>query len=100
MKKYTLMRACLDDPDTFKSLTITNRQKKLFEFVQRLGSSGCKARDVSNAFNITVQNASGSLIRLFRCGYLLRRSIEQQSGGFEWEYYADPNLEQTEERQV
>lgn len=41
---------------------------------------------IATTFAISVQSASARLEKLYRKGYLTRKSVQQDSGGYEWEY--------------
>jgi len=71
--------------DRIKFLMISPRDRVIRAFV--VNKREATASDVAKEFNISIQNASGTLTKLYRKGYFRRNEQLQDSGGYEWVYY-------------
>lgn len=70
-----------------RALMLTEAQIELFLLVKsgKLQNSS----QVAKHYRVSTQNAFNKLNRLYSAGYIMRRSIEAPSGGFEYVYYVD-----------
>ena len=59
------------------------------ELVKKIGkASFITAAEISKDLNVSIQNASSKLNRLYRAGYLERLATSAKSGGIEYVYKA------------
>ena len=63
----------------------TEGTKELFDYI--LENPSVTTSMVVSKFNLSVQNASNKLNRLWRDGYVLRRERVSLSGGTEYQYF-------------
>ena len=71
--------------DRVKELLLTKSDIELIEYIK--GKRGVTAADISEYKNVTIQNSSAKLKRLFDQGYLIRRESKAISGGIEYVYW-------------
>ncbi len=69
-----------------EELDLTAAQQKVMLYVRTLPNTGTGSWDLARAHNISVTNASLQLRHLYDRGYLIRESIPQDSGGYEFLY--------------
>lgn len=70
-----------------RALLLTDSQVELVRAVELAGSMSTETLAVK--LNITSQNASAKLNRLYRAGYLHRKIVSAKSGGIEYIYTVD-----------
>jgi len=66
-------------------LSLTYRQFTIYSHVLVLESLSTK--DIADKFEITIQNASVQMKKMYDLGYLGRDEIPQESGGIEHSYH-------------
>jgi predicted transcriptional regulator len=89
MTNTQLMRLSFTHRKALKDLSISQRQ---FELVQSLEGEKITSRELSDKYDICLQNASIQLKALYTKGYLIREKIEDKTGGYLFEYTANPLL--------
>ena len=81
----TIRKAVLDGKsETIRRLLLNSQQIWLIGVVEK--KSSCTAREVSNMLNISIQNASAKLNRLYAAGYIDRHAMPAETGGIEYLY--------------
>jgi len=83
MDENELRKAIIADPQTVRSLLLSAQAVELVNWVKirRLTSS-----ELSDGAGISIQNASVKLNTLYKKGYLRRKRLIHESGGFEYIY--------------
>ena len=84
-----LMRVAYNNYENLRDLSISKRQ---FELITYLDGKKATSRDIANKYNICVQNASQQLNNVYRKGYLIREEISDKTGGYIFQYTANPFL--------
>ena len=88
-KDIELMKVSFNNYAKLRALSISKRQ---FEIISTLNGKFATSRDISEYYDICVQNASQQLKNLFSKGYLTRTEIEDKTGGYLFEYTANKLL--------
>ena len=85
INKKMIMRLVLDGRSSeIRSLMLCRSQLDLYEKTLKAGE--LTAKQVSDAYGISIQNASMKLVALFKKGYLARDVESADSGGIEYVY--------------
>ena len=85
----TIRKAVMDGKsDYIRRLLLNSHQIWLVQFIDK--KSFCTAREVANMLDVSIQNASAKLNRLYAAGYITRKSIPAETGGIEYLYMAKP----------
>jgi len=88
-KDIETMKVAFNNYVELRELSISKRQ---FEIINALNGKFATSRDLSEHYDICVQNASQQLKNLFGKGYLTRVEIEDKTGGYLFEYTANELL--------
>lgn len=88
-KDIDIMKIAFNNYVKLRELSISKRQ---FEIISRLNGKFATSRDISEHYDICVQNASQQLKNLFSKGYLTRVEIDDPTGGYLFEYTANSEL--------
>jgi len=86
MKNRKLMRLFLDNPIKIRNIVLTDNQIGIIRIIQKDYKQGISARELCTIKDISIQNASAMLIKLYRIGYLTRAEKVADSGGIEFSY--------------
>lgn len=81
----TLRMSMLNIPDFVNSIRLSDKQINLVRSIQQ-EDYGMTTHDIANELNITTQNASTQLSKLWRKGYLNRTKRSDVTGGDIYEY--------------
>jgi len=82
MKDSELRSLIVKNRTRIKDLMLSESQMQIVKSADK----GVKTSWLAEALNITAQNASGRLNKLFWMGYLVRTSTTAKSGGVEYLY--------------
>lgn len=85
LEEKALKHFLVKNRQKIKEMIPTAREVELLDFIKRKRIAG--SDDIRDRFNLSVQNANASLVRLWRKGYLDRRDIGHATGGSYYEYY-------------
>ena len=88
-KDIEIMKIAFNNYAKLRELSISKRQ---FEIISALNGKLATSRDISEHYDICVQNASQQLKNLHGKGYLTRTEIEDKTGGYLFEYTANELL--------
>lgn len=89
MTDTELMKVAFEHYKKLKDISISKRQYELIEYLK---GRKVTSRDIADKYNIIVQNASQQLTNLYRKGYLVREEVNDETGGYVYEYTANPFL--------
>lgn len=84
LSEIDLRNAIVEDPEGVKYLLLSSHAARLVKWIIKNGS--ITARELSDGAEISLQNASAQLSRLYSRGYLKRKEYLSQSGGIEYIY--------------
>lgn len=88
MKDKALMELILSNPRLVREKLLTDREIELVREVKRQGEAVITSHDVALRWDVSIQNASNTLSRLHKKGYLKRTNRGHDSGGGEFIYEA------------
>lgn len=83
-----LIQRFLESPDSIRNLVITNNQVAIVKHVRDCGLPNICARELAELKNISVQNASIQLSKLWLRGWLTRHQLTDETGGIYYRYSA------------
>ncbi len=89
MTNLELMKVAFEHYKKLRDLSISKRQ---FELIDYLNGRKVTSRTIADKYEICVQNASQQLTNLYRKGYLIREEINDETGGYVYEYTSNPFL--------
>jgi DNA-binding MarR family transcriptional regulator len=75
----------LNNKDQIDRLRISDLERSMFNYID--GFECVHAVEIAKRFNISIQNASTRLKRLFDKGYLVRVELSSPTGGVEYQYH-------------
>lgn len=84
-----LMRVAFKNYEALREISISKRQHELVQYLQ---GKTATSRGIASKYDICVQNASQQLNNLFTKGYLVREEVADTTGGYIFEYTANPEL--------
>jgi|GEM_PF-1646072 len=83
----TIRKAVIDGKsEEIRRLLLNSQQIWLVEIVGK--KSFCTAREIANMLDVSIQNASAKLNRLYAAGYINRKAMPAETGGIEYLYMA------------
>jgi len=71
-----------------RNLLLTEQQRKLVYHIRKCGN--VSTAEIAKKYNISSQNASSKLQKLYLKGYLKRDAITADTGGIEYIYKVNP----------
>ena len=80
-----LRQLIFNDLERVKELLLTKNDIEIINYIK--DKRGVTAVDIAKRQDISMQNASTKLKRLFDQGYLIRREMSSSSGGIEFVYW-------------
>ena len=80
-----IRRDIADRTFEIRDIMLTAQQSEVLRFVRKDGES-VRSSAVAKRFNLSAQHSCMVMDKLYRKGYVDRKSQPQESGGYEYEY--------------
>lgn len=85
-----IMRLALDFPKTFEKARLSERQRQIVKYFR--DGRPHFSQDIAETFDLTIQNATSQLRKLYDKDYLIRKELADETGGRIFEYRINPKI--------